>query len=111
MTYGLICIYASVQAVYVRFDWDESKDQSNFRKHGIHFAIAIRVFEDPDYVTEQDREVDDEERWLTIGWAGDVMLVAVAHTVEDEDEDLVVRIISARKATRQERRRYEANTY
>jgi uncharacterized DUF497 family protein len=39
------------------------------------------------------------------------MVVAVAHTVEDVDEDLVVRIISARKATSQERRRYEANTY
>ena len=95
----------------MRFDWDESKNQSNFRKHRIHFEIAIRVFEDPEYLTEQDREVDGEERWLTIGWIGDVMVVAVAHTVEDEDEDLAVRIISARKATAQERRRYEANTY
>jgi uncharacterized DUF497 family protein len=60
---------------------------------------------------EQDREVDDEDRWLTIGWAGDVLLVAVAHTVEDENEDLVIRIISARKTTAEERRRYEANTY
>jgi uncharacterized DUF497 family protein len=96
--------------VYVRFDWDESKNESNFRKHGIHFEIAIRVFQDPEYLTEQDREVDGEERWLTIGWIGDVMVVAVAHTVEDEDEDMVVRIVSARKATRQESRRYEANT-
>ena len=95
----------------MRFDWDESKDQSNFGKHGIHFEIVIRVFQDPEYLTEQDREVDGEERWLTIGWAGDVLLVAVAHTVEDEDEDLVVRIISARKTTPEERRRYEANTY
>jgi uncharacterized protein len=95
----------------VRFEWDESKNQSNFRKHGIHFSIATGVFEDPDYVTEQDREVDEEERWLTIGFVGDVMMVAVAHTVEDEGEDLVVRIISAREATRQERRRYEANTH
>jgi uncharacterized DUF497 family protein len=52
---------------------------------GIHFEIAVRVFQDSDYLTEQDREVDGEERWLTIGWIGDVMVVAVAHTVEDED--------------------------
>ncbi len=94
----------------VRFEWDESKDLSNFRKHGIRFRTATRVFEDPNYMMEQDREVDDEERWQTIGWAGDVLLLTVAHTVEDEADDLVVRIISARRATVQERRRYE-NTH
>jgi uncharacterized protein len=93
----------------VRFEWDESKDQSNFRKHGIHFAIATGVFEDPDYVMELEREVDDEARWQTIGCVGGLLLLMVAHTVEDED--LVVRIISARKATASERRRYEANTH
>jgi uncharacterized DUF497 family protein len=53
--------------VFVRFEWDESKDLSNFRKHGIRFRTATRVFEDPNCVMEQDREVDDEERWQTIG--------------------------------------------
>jgi uncharacterized protein len=95
----------------LRFEWDEEKDRSNFRKHRISFQTATRVFEDPDFVMEQDREVDGEERWQTIGRIGDVMLVLVAHTVADEEEDLVVRIISARKATARERRIYEANTY
>ncbi|HEV2646135.1 MAG TPA: BrnT family toxin [Acidobacteriaceae bacterium] len=95
----------------MRFDWDESKDKSNFRKHGIHFGIAVRVFDDPEYVMEQDREVDDEERWQTIGWAGEVLLLLMAHTVEDDDDELVVRIISARKATAKERKRYEGNTH
>ena len=95
----------------MRFEWNESKNQSNFRKHGIRFDTATRVFEDPYCVMEQDREVDDEERWQTIGWAGDVLLLTVAHTIAEEDDDLVVRIISARSASRQERRRYEANTH
>lgn len=95
----------------MRFEWDETKNASNFRKHGIHFATATRVFEDPGYVMVQDREVDDEERWQTIGWAGDVMLLLVAHTAEEVEEDLVIRIISAREATAQERRYYAANTH
>jgi uncharacterized DUF497 family protein len=45
------------------------------------------------------------------GWADDVLLLTVAHTVTDEDDDLVIRIISARGASTQERRRYEANTH
>ena len=57
----------------------------------------------------QDREVDGEERWQTIGMVEGVFLLFVAHTVDDDqDEDLSVRIISARKVTPEERRRYEA---
>jgi uncharacterized DUF497 family protein len=66
--------------VFVRFEWDMSKDQSNFRKRRIRFLTATRVFEDPNCMMEQDREVDGEERWQTIGWAGDVLLLLVAHT-------------------------------
>ena len=67
--------------------------------------------EDPYFIMEQDREVDDEERWKTIGKAGDVTLLVVAHTVADEEEDLVYRIVSARTAEGHERRIYEANTH
>ena len=70
----------------MRFEWDKSKDLSNFRKHGIRFRTATRVFEDPNCMMEQDREVDGEERWQTIGWAGDVLLLLVAHTIADEDD-------------------------
>jgi uncharacterized DUF497 family protein len=97
--------------VYVRFEWDENKNRGNVRKHGISFTTATRVFEDPDYVMEQDREVDGEDRWQTIGRIGNVMVLLVAHTVVDDEEDVIFRIISAREATAHERRRYEANTY
>ena len=95
----------------MRFEWNEEKERSNFRKHGIRFTTATRVFEDPDYVMEQDREVDGEERWQTIGRIGDMMVLLVAHTIADEEDDLIYRIISARRATARERRRYETNTY
>jgi uncharacterized DUF497 family protein len=58
-------------------------------------------------LSAKDREVDGGERWQTIGMADGVLLLLVAHTFEDEDEEEVVRIISARKANAQERRRYE----
>jgi uncharacterized DUF497 family protein len=96
--------------VGLRFEWDEEKNRNNLRKHGIGFATATRVFEDPEYMMEQDREVDGEERWQTIGRIGDVTVVLVAHTVVGDEEDLIFRIISARPATAHERRRYEANT-
>jgi uncharacterized DUF497 family protein len=65
------------------------------------------VFNDPDLLMAQDREVDGEERWQTIGMVEGVLLLLVAHTVRDEDNDELVRIISAQEVTRHERRRYE----
>jgi uncharacterized DUF497 family protein len=96
--------------VVLRFEWNEEKNRSNLRKHGIGFATATRVFEDPSCVMEQDREIDGEERWQTIGRMDDVMVVMVAHTVVDDEKGVIFRIISARRATAHERRRYEANT-
>jgi hypothetical protein len=91
----------------LRFEWDDEKNASNYRKHHVLFETALLVFDDPDFVTVQDREVDGEERWQTIGRVEGVLLLMVAHTVEDEEDDELVRIISARRATRHERRRYE----
>ena len=92
----------------MRFDWDEKKNASNLRKHGIDFNTASLVFDDPMYLPTQDREVDGEERWQTIGRADGIVLLLVVHTIEGEDdEEELVRIISARKADAHERRRYE----
>jgi uncharacterized DUF497 family protein len=91
----------------VRFDWDERKNESNLRKHGIDFNTASLVFDDPVHLPTLDREIDGEQRWQTIGMADGVLLLLVVHTVEDEDEaDELVRIISARKAEAHERRTY-----
>jgi uncharacterized DUF497 family protein len=95
----------------IRFEWDEAKNRSNQRKHGVSFEIATRVFADPFALTEQDRIEGGEMRWQTIGTVGGFTLLVVAHTVGDQDEAgrpiEVVRIISARPAIRRERRRYE----
>lgn len=94
----------------VRFEWDEAKNLSNQRKHGLSFEKASAVFLDPLCVTVQDRVEDGELRWRTMGNVGDLIIVTVAHTVSEETADGrwvdVFRIISAR-ATRKEKRRYE----
>ena len=95
----------------IRFEWDEAKNLSNRQKHGVSFEEASQVFRDPLYVSVQDRVEDGELRWQTMGCVEDVLLLTVAHTVREERDDgrsvEVIRIISARPATRKERRRYE----
>ena len=87
----------------MEFTWDARKNRLNKRKHGISFDSAMRVFDDPFHVTTQDREVEDEPRWQTIGIVGQNILL-VAYAVDEEGD--AIRIISARKATRAERRIY-----
>jgi uncharacterized protein len=94
----------------VIFEWDDVKSRTNLRKHQVSFETGILAFKDPMHVTRQDREVDGEERWHTIGIAGGTLILFVAHTLENEEEE-VVRIISVRKATAHERRTYEEGHY
>lgn len=95
----------------MRFMWDPEKAASNLRKHGVSFEIALRAFADPLARSEQDRIEGGEERWQTLGMVEGHLLLLVAHTVQEEDEQSlpveVIRIISARAADRKERRRYE----
>ena len=95
----------------IRFEWDETKNLSNRRKHGVSFEEASQVFRDPLYVSVQDRIEGGEARWQTLGLVGGLLLLMVAHAVREEHDDgisvEVIRIISARPATRKERRRYE----
>jgi len=97
----------------LQFTWDENKNFSNQRKHnGVSFELAAHVFDDPFYLTRQDRIEDhEEERWQTIGLVHGGTLLLVAHTIIEEDSDgkviEIIRIISARKADRSERKRYE----
>lgn len=94
----------------LRFTWDPGKDASNRRKHGVRFEDAVRVFLDPLHLTYQDRIEGGEYRWQTIGRVYGVTVLLVAHTVTEEADPEpveVIRIISARNATRAERKRYE----
>jgi len=92
----------------MRYEWGPRKDRANQAKHGVSFATAARVFEDPRQLSVQDRHEAGEERWQTLGLVGGVVILLVAHMYrEDVEGDEVIRIISARKATRRERQRYE----
>ena len=92
----------------MRFDWDPEKARENYRKHGVLFETAAQVFDDPDFVMYLDRDVDGEERWHTIGRVLGLLVLLVVHTFEEEDEEEIVRIISAREVTAHERRLYES---
>jgi hypothetical protein len=87
--------------------WDQNKNRSNRLKHKISFEVASLVFEDPFHISIQDRIESGEERWQTLGMAGNVVLLLVAHTYAEQEGVEFVRIISARKATRKERQKYE----
>ncbi len=93
------------------FSWDDDKDESNRRKHGVSFATAQLVFDDPLHVSQQDRIESGEQRWQTIGMVGGIALLLVAHTwIESDDGTEHLRIISARRASKLERKIYEEST-
>jgi uncharacterized DUF497 family protein len=95
----------------MRFTWDEAKNLSNQRKHdGISFELAVTVFLDPLCVTRPERIEGGELRWQTFGMTDGLLLLLVAHTINDVDENgepvEIIRIISARRATPKEAREY-----
>jgi uncharacterized protein len=93
-----------------RFEWDEKKKRENLRKHGVLFETATLVFGDPDAITRRDEAFEDEERWITLGAVGATLVLVVVHAYRDDDNQEVIRIISARLASPRERRKYgEAN--
>ena len=85
-------------------EWDPVKARTNLKKHGVSFEEASTVFDDPLFITFLDVEHSlDEERYITLGLSQRNRLLLVAHT----DREGAIRIISARKATKNERRFYE----
>jgi uncharacterized protein len=88
----------------LEFEWDPTKAEANLRSHGISFAEASTAFHDPLSLAISDPDHSGrEERYLLLGSSTAGRLVVVAHTVRRDR----IRIISARKPTRRERRQYE----
>lgn len=86
------------------FEWDERKAQANLRKHKISFEEAKTVFDDPFLLTFPDRKhSESEERYINIGTSQKGRILIVIHTEQEQN----MRLISCRKATRNERRVYE----
>ena len=92
-----------------RFEWDPIKAMSNWRKHGVSFELATTVFSDRLATTIRDEEHGEtEERSVTKGQAENGKLLVVIHTYHEIGiNSAEVRIISARQATKGERRQYE----
>jgi uncharacterized DUF497 family protein len=94
----------------LHFEWDAVKAESNVTKHGVSFGVAASVLRDPLAVAIFDSEHsgEGEVRWVTIGTASTGGLFVVIHTWEDIGPNSAkVRILSARKATKQEQRNYQ----
>lgn len=86
------------------FEWDDDKGRSNFRKHGVSFDEAATIFNDPKIATISDPDhSENEERYISIGMSVLLRLLTVIHAFRQNR----IRLISARKATKAEKKNYE----
>lgn len=92
----------------MKFEWDPKKESINIQKHGITFEQASYVFSDPYALNKYDEEhSEDEDRWLLLGKSMNEVILVVVHTFKDQGGIELARIISARKATKNESREYQ----
>jgi uncharacterized DUF497 family protein len=92
------------------FEWDPNKARANLNKHGVAFEDAALVWDDPIHLVRFDRYEGGEERWHALGMAAGIVVLLVVHTYPDDSGDRV-RIVSARRATKAERRAYEDGAF
>ena len=86
----------------LRFTWDPGKARTNEQKHGVSFEEAVTVFRDEEAILIDDPDHSvDEDRFLLLGLSSQIRLLTVCHCVREDDGD-VIRVISARKATKPE---------
>ncbi|MCB9542082.1 MAG: BrnT family toxin [bacterium] len=89
----------------MRFEWDETKATTNKQKHGVSFEEAQTVFFDDNALLYDDPDhSQDEDRFILLGPSARLRLLIVVHCYQETDE--IIRIISARKATRREQQEY-----
>jgi len=92
----------------IDFEWDKRKASINLKKHGVSFDEAKSVFYDENGLHMPDPEHSrDEDRFVLIGMSQRIRMVVVCHCYRKNDS--IIRLISARKATKQERSSYERN--
>ena len=92
----------------LKFEWDESKNKLNIKKHGISFEEASTVFYDDEaLIISDESHSEDEERFVLIGFSHKFNLLVVCHCYRQNES--IIRIISARKATKNERKEYLKN--
>ncbi len=88
------------------FDWDDAKAESNRKKHGVSFAEAATAFSDPNAVEFLDKDNSDkEDRWILVGLSLKTRVLLIVFV---ERDNAVIRIVSARKAIKEEADQYFA---
>jgi hypothetical protein len=91
----------------ISFEWDRNKAKTNLAKHGVSFEEAATVFADALSLTiPVPAHSQGEDRWVLLGWSHHTKLLVVVHTERGDN----IRIISARRASRRERKQYEEST-
>ena len=89
----------------ITFSWDDRKDRENQRKHGVSFEEATTAFADENARVKHDPDhSQDEDRFVLLGFSAKLRMIVVAHAHRKEETE--VRLVSARKATRKERKQY-----
>ena len=88
----------------IKFEWDENKNQTNIQKHGVSFEEASSVFYDDALIISDDVHSLSEDRFVIIGFSYKYNLLVVCHCYRQDES--IIRIISARKASKNERKEY-----
>lgn len=87
----------------MEIEWDPNKADSNLAKHGIAFEEAVSCLLDPNALAREDNAAQGEARWVLVGMSAQARLLTVVYTLRGEE---TIRLISARKATRNEAKHY-----
>lgn len=93
----------------IRFEWNPAKAESNRRKHGVAFEEASTAFADDRAIVIDDPDTTEEDRFILLGLSATLRLLVVIHCLREAGS--VIRLISARKATRPERAQYGARSH
>ena len=103
----IYCLYTyNINMNNIQFEWDDNKAQKNIEKHKISFEEACTVFADENAILFDDPEhSQDEERFLLLGFSDRANMLIVCHCYRGEND--IIRLISAREATSNEKKRYQ----
>jgi len=100
-------LHYKIIMINIRFEWNNNKDKTNFKNHGVSFAEAKTVFYDENALEFYDQDHSlGEDRYLMIGLSSKLRLLLVNYTVREERDEDVIRIISSRKPTKREQTIY-----
>ena len=103
----IVCKYTCTYTMSTVFEWDGHKNRVNVRKHGIDFRDPTAIFQQAHTMDADPNWHRGEQRWVAVGWVNNVLCKVVFTLMHEAESFERIRLISARKATAQEKRHYE----